>query len=195
MYKIKQFEATHIFAYEHTSGTWCINGSITTTSWRTCHREQRIFSNIPVSFQVLVWCDYRSITGKGMCTLLRHTISVLAENFKIPQRVGLSANIDLSACKGKICPTNTGCLWNTNDAVASTCCRQTEPHAWAEQQENREKWHEIRQRQRGRRRGGGGGGGAENIGRQTSKMKRGEGGGMKRMTMHEKWKQWMCGKG
>lgn len=42
----------------------------------------------------------------------------------------MSANIDLSACKGKISPINTGCLWNTNDPLTSQSpAAGFQPHA------------------------------------------------------------------
>lgn len=90
----------------------------------------------------------------------------------------MSANIDLSACKGEISPINTGCLWNTNDAliIAESCCRFSATCVELSGRENREEGRERDQR-RDRER--------ERQELEGGKMKQGEGGGMKRMTMSE----------
>lgn len=99
----------------------------------------------------------------------------------------MSAHINLSGSKGKISPINMGCLWNTNDALTLhwVLLQAFSNIHWAEWQKNREKGHERDQRER------------EYVwqelqleGEQTSKMKQGERGDMKRMTMSEVWKEW-----
>lgn len=92
----------------------------------------------------------------------------------------MSANIDLSASKGNISHINTGCLWNTNypPRIAESCCRLSA--TCVELSGGKMKGRDIRERERERERSAGIGG------RQTSKMKKGEGRGMKRMTMSEK---------
>ena len=90
----------------------------------------------------------------------------------------MSSNIDLSACKGKISPINTRCLWNTDDAVTlQSSAVGFQPHAW--------RWAAGKWRggtwERPERTTG--------IGeRLSSKMKHGERAGMERMTISEMWK-------
>lgn len=139
------------------------------TRWKhTCCYRYKLVSKHDPERNLTV--NYVTVALSEHVASLRH----FWQHFEMPEVWFISANIDLSISKGKISPANTGCLWNTNDALSvQRVLLQAFSHIrWGEWQENRERPDRERA-----------------CGSHAGKMKQGEGRDMKRMTISEVWNQ------